>query len=51
MLLVSVTLALQLLLMCGLTERLAGRFERIPDPHWSLSDMREAFAFTGDELV
>ena len=41
----------QLLLMSGLTESLAGRFEMIPVPHWSLSEMREAFGFTIDEFV
>ena len=41
----------QLLLMSGLTESLAGRFEMIPVPHWSLSEMREAFGFTVEEFV
>jgi predicted AAA+ superfamily ATPase len=41
----------QLLLMSGLTESLAGRFEMIPVPHWSFSEMREAFGFTVDEFV
>jgi predicted AAA+ superfamily ATPase len=41
----------QLLLMSGLTESLAGRFEMIPVPHWSFSEMRKAFGFTVDEFV
>jgi predicted AAA+ superfamily ATPase len=41
----------QLLLMSGLTESLAGRFEMIPVPHWSFSEMREAFGFTVDDFV
>jgi predicted AAA+ superfamily ATPase len=41
----------QLLLMSGLTESLAGRLEMIPVPHWSLSEMREAFGFTVEEFV
>ena len=41
----------QLLLTSGLTESLAGRFELIPVPHWSLSEMREAFGFTVDEFI
>jgi predicted AAA+ superfamily ATPase len=41
----------QLLLMSGLTESLAGRFERIPVPHWSFAEMREAFGFTVDDFV
>ncbi len=41
----------QLLLMSGLTESLAGRFEKIPVPHWSFAEMREAFGFTVDDFV
>lgn len=32
-----------LLVETGLAESLAGRFETIPVPHWSLDEMREAF--------
>lgn len=35
----------------GLTESLAGRFEIIRFPHWSLSEMRAAFDVTVDEYV
>lgn len=35
-----------LLIQKGLTESLAGRFEMIPVPHWSFSEMREAFGWT-----
>lgn len=35
----------------GLTESLAGRFETIRVPHWSLAEMAEAFGFGLDELV
>lgn len=40
-----------LLLGRGLSESLAGRFETIPVPHWSFSEMREAFGFTFDQFV
>src|SRR5712692_8658508 len=33
-------------LQSGLTESLAGRFEVIPAPHWSFTEMREAFGWT-----
>ena len=35
-----------LLLQKGLTESLAGRFETLHLPHWSYSEMREAFGFS-----
>ncbi len=34
-----------LLIQSGLTESLAGRFETIPVPHWSYTEMREAFGW------
>ena len=34
-----------LLVQQGLTESLAGRFEVLRAPHWSLAEMREAFGF------
>ncbi len=34
-----------LLIQSGLTESLAGRFEVIPVPHWSFTEMREAFGW------
>ncbi len=40
-----------LLIARGLTESLAGRFELIHLPHWSLSEMRAAFAFSLDEFL
>ena len=41
----------QILLMSGLSESLAGRFELLPVPHWSFAEMREAFGFTLDEYI
>lgn len=35
----------------GLTESLAGRFEVLHLPHWSLPEMREAFGFTLDQFL
>ncbi len=40
-----------LLVQRGLSESLAGRFERIPVGHWSLSEMREAFGFTVEDYL
>jgi predicted AAA+ superfamily ATPase len=40
-----------LLIQSGLTESLAGRFEVIAVPHWSFTEMREAFGFTLDQYV
>jgi predicted AAA+ superfamily ATPase len=40
-----------LLVQRGLSESLAGRFERIPVGHWSFSEMREAFGFSIDQYV
>ena len=40
-----------LLVEQGLTESLAGRFEVIRVPHWSLAEMRAAFGITLDEYV
>jgi predicted AAA+ superfamily ATPase len=39
------------LIQKGMTESLAGRFEIIRVPHWSFSEMKEAFGFTLDEFV
>lgn len=41
----------RLLLEEGLTESLAGRFERIYMTHWSFLEMREAFGLTAEEYV
>ena len=41
----------RLLLKDGLTESLAGRFELIRMPHWSYSEMREAFQFDVDQYI
>ena len=41
----------RLLLKKGLTESLAGRYELIRMPHWSLQEMREAFGVTLDEYI
>ena len=40
-----------LLIQSGLTESLAGRFEIIPVPHWSLSEMREAFGWNLEQYI
>lgn len=40
-----------LLVQQGLTESLAGRFELIRVPHWSLDEMREAFGWDLDRYV
>lgn len=39
----------RLLVQEGLTESLAGRFEKIYIPHWSYTEMKEAFGFTLDQ--
>jgi len=41
----------RLLLKDGLTESLAGRFELIRMPHWSFSEMKEAFNMTLEEYI
>lgn len=41
----------QLIIQQGLTESLAGRFELIYMPHWSLAEMESAFAFTPQEFI
>ena len=41
----------RLLLRKGLTESLAGRFELIRMPHWSLREMQDAFGLTMDEYI
>ena len=41
----------RLLLKKGLTESLAGRYELIRMPHWSLREMRDAFGVTIDEYI
>ena len=40
-----------LLVQEGLTESLAGRFEILHLPHWSLSEMRAAFDFSLEEYI
>jgi len=40
-----------LLIQKGLHESLAGRFEVIPVPHWSFSEMQEAFGWSLDEFI
>lgn len=40
-----------LLMQQGLTESLAGRFEIIHLPHWSLAEMRSAFGFTLEQYL
>ena len=41
----------RLLLRKGLTELLAGRYELIRMPHWSLREMRDAFGVSLDEYI
>jgi predicted AAA+ superfamily ATPase len=41
----------RLLIQKGLTESLAGRYELIPVPHWSYSEMKEAFGWTLDQYI
>ena len=40
-----------LLIQKGLTESLAGRFEVLHLPHWSFSEMRDAFGFSVDRFL
>jgi len=40
-----------LLIQRGLSESLAGRFELLPVPHWSLAEMRAAFGFTFEQYL
>ena len=40
-----------LLMQQGLTESLAGRFEVVHLPHWSLAEMRAAFGFSLEEYL
>src|SRR5277367_1592848 len=40
-----------LLIQSGLTERLAGRFEVIAVPHWSFTEMHEAFGWTVEQYI
>lgn len=39
------------LLQKGLTESLAGRFIKFHSPHWSFSEMSEAFGYTLEEFI
>ena len=41
----------QLLIQRGLTESLAGRFETIHIPHWSFSEMSQAFGWEVDQYL
>jgi len=40
-----------LLVQTGLSESLAGRFEILHLPHWSLAEMRDAFGFSLDQYL
>lgn len=40
-----------LLLQAGLSESLAGRFERLHLPHWSLSEMQQAFGISLEDYL
>ncbi len=40
-----------LLVQSGLNESLAGRFEIIPVPHWSFTEMRAAFGWSLDQFM
>jgi len=39
------------MLQKGLSESLAGRFEVIYIPHWSFTEMHDAFGFTADDFI
>ena len=41
----------RLLIKKGLSESLHGRFEMIQIPHWSFTEMQEAFGFTLDQYI
>jgi predicted AAA+ superfamily ATPase len=41
----------RLLIQSGLTESLAGRFEVIRVPHWSFTEMREAFGWNLEQYI
>jgi hypothetical protein len=41
----------QLMLQKGLSESLAGRFEVIYLPHWSFTEMKDAFGYTVDDYI
>lgn len=41
----------QLMMQKGLSESLAGRFEVIYIPHWSYTEMRDAFGFTPSDYI
>jgi len=41
----------RLLIQQGLTESLAGRFETMYMPHWSYTEMRNAFGWTVDQYI
>ena len=40
-----------LLIQSGLTESLAGRFEVIAAPHWTFTEMREAFSWNVEQYI
>jgi uncharacterized protein len=40
-----------LLMLNGLTESLAGRFEIIPVTHWSFTEMQDAFGWNADQYI
>lgn len=40
-----------LLMQTGLSESLAGRFEIIPVPHWSFTEMQEAFGWNLEQYI
>jgi len=40
-----------LLIQSGLTESIAGRFELIAAPHWSFTEMREAFGWNLEQYI
>jgi len=46
-----ITGSARLLLMQGLTESLAGRFELIPMLHWSFKEMQEAFDISAEQYA
>ena len=48
---VVITGSAPLMMGRGLTESLAGRFELLPMPHWSYSEMRDAFGWSLDQFL
>ena len=48
---VVIPVSTPLLMQCGLTESLTGRFETIPITHWSFREMSSAFDFSLEDYI